>query len=106
MSRNQRFKNLKFNILHRAYLTPAWLKRFFPVTQFDCPRCHTPEAPFMFWTCPTLQDFWTTVHTTLQTVTGMAGLTTWEACTLGIFKRHNQRKVETRFAVLAILLAK
>lgn len=52
VSRKQGFKNVQFNVLHRAYHTPARLKRFYPTSHFDCPRCHTPDAPFlhMFWT--------------------------------------------------------
>lgn len=83
-------------------------KRFYPTSRFECPRCHTQDAPFihMFWTCPTIQTLWATIETTLQTITGLLVLHTWEACALGIFKHNKRKKVETKFALLAILLAK
>lgn len=67
-----------------------------------------PDGTFvhMLWTCPTLQIYWAGVHTMILTITGLMGLTTWETSALGIFLHHQQKNIETRFAILALILAK
>lgn len=60
----------------------------------------------MFWSCSTLRPYWAAVLTSIKDVTGLTDLHTWEAVSLGIFRRPKTHKVYTRFASLAMLLAK
>lgn len=108
LSRKARFKNIQFYILHKAYQTPARLQRFYPDTTILCPRCHSPDAQFqhMFWSCPTLNQYWAAILTSIKEITGLPDIHTWEAVALGIFRRPKTHKVHTRFASLALLLAK
>lgn len=108
VSRNAGLKNIQFNVLHRAYQTPARLQRYYPESEISCPRCHSPAAHFhhMFWSCPALGQFWSEVLEHTHATTGLQGLQTWEAVSLGIFRKPKQLKVSVRFASLALLLAK
>ncbi|KAJ1161546.1 hypothetical protein NDU88_002030 [Pleurodeles waltl] len=58
--RNSRFRLLQFYIIHRAYLTPARINRYFARCDTTCPRCSRNDTGMiqMLRSCPVLSCFW------------------------------------------------
>lgn len=58
-----RLGHIQFKVLHRIYYTKARLARIYPDTDDQCDRCYTVKADMahMFWTCPNLRDFWSSI---------------------------------------------
>ncbi len=64
------FNVIQFKVLHRMYLSRTRIASFNPAFVKTCIRCHTGEADLthMFWTCPTLTAYWSTIFDTLSKV--------------------------------------
>lgn len=60
ISRNERFRLISFYTLHRAYLTPRKIYKYFHNEEARCPRCGVLQADYihMFWHCPRLGEYW------------------------------------------------
>ena len=106
--RNARFRLIQFYILHRAYLTPAKINRFFNRTDAACLRCSHVDAVMlhMMWACPALTQYWVSVFSHLSLCTGRKLPQTWETGLLGIQRRDKKHRATTRFIDLGLLLAK
>lgn len=60
-----------FFVLHRAYLTPAKIKKYFNINTAQCPRCTLEGAEFehMMWSFPQLGTYWEEVGNLLRKIT-------------------------------------
>lgn len=65
-----RLSLIQFKVLHRVHLSRARITSFNPTFDKTCIRCHTEEADLthMFWTCPTLTVYWSTIFDTLSQI--------------------------------------
>lgn len=54
---------IQLYILHRAYLTPVRLSRYWVNYSPLCPRCGENSGTFyhLLWSCPTIQGYWAQV---------------------------------------------
>lgn len=70
-TRNARFQLVHFFVLHRAYLTPAKIKKYFNINTAQCPRCTLEGAEFehMMWSFPQLGTYWEEVGNLLRKIT-------------------------------------
>ena len=61
---------LQFKVVHRAHISKSKLARFYPEVSPCCDKCKTSEASLihMFWTCPSLEQFWREVFQTLSQI--------------------------------------
>uniref|UniRef100_A0A3Q1EXS2 Reverse transcriptase domain-containing protein n=1 Tax=Acanthochromis polyacanthus TaxID=80966 RepID=A0A3Q1EXS2_9TELE len=61
---------IQCKILHQTHWTKLKLSRIFPNVTPDCNRCHQAPAnsAHMFWSCPSLQQYWTEVFAILSAV--------------------------------------
>ena len=68
----QRHAVIQFKVVHRLHWCKAKLSKFKPDIDPLCDRCKQAPADLlhMFWTCPTLHDFWKSVIDTLSKVIG------------------------------------
>lgn len=59
---------IQFKILHRLHLSKVKLSRIYPELDPACDRCKLAPASLihMFWSCPRLAPFWTSVFETLS----------------------------------------
>lgn len=59
---------IQFKILHRIHYSKARLAKIFPNIDASCERCRNPSADLihMFWSCPTLKAYWSTIFNTLS----------------------------------------
>lgn len=59
---------IQFKILHRIHYSKARLARIFPNIDASCESCRNPSADLthMFWSCPTLKAYWSTIFNTLS----------------------------------------
>lgn len=57
ISRNAKFKLIHTYIIHRAYLSPDKINKYFNIATSTCPRCHQIDANLlhMLWSCPPLK---------------------------------------------------
>lgn len=57
---NARFQLIHFYTLHRAYLTPVQIHKYFHTDAARCPRCSSEEAELihMLWSCSKLGTYW------------------------------------------------
>lgn len=64
-------QELNYKILTRWYYTPVRLHKIFPSSSDRCWRCHSAKRTLLhiFWSCPLLQHFWTTVRMISQKFT-------------------------------------
>ena len=106
--RNARFKLIQFYIIHRAYLTPEKINRYFHKTDATCPRCDKLDADLlhMFWYCPRVRQYWLEITTKLSHCTERQVTHTWEMCILGLMHRDKKHKATSRFIDLGLLTAK
>lgn len=65
-----RLSLIQFKVLHRVHLSRARIALFDPTFDKTCIRCHTGEADLthMFWACPTLITYWSTIFDTLSRI--------------------------------------
>ena len=63
---------IQCKIVHRIHYTNARLARIFPGTSDACNRCKQSPADLihMFWTCPHLSEFWTSIFTSFNSWRG------------------------------------
>lgn len=54
---------IQFKVFHRTYYTKSRLSRIYSDIEDRCERCNTTPADMthMFWTCPFLRNFWSSV---------------------------------------------
>lgn len=66
-----KIQELDYKILTRWYYTPQLLHKYFPATTDTCWRCQADKGTLLhiFWSCPLLQHFWTTVPANTQRFT-------------------------------------
>ena len=64
---------IQCKIVHRIHYTNARLARIFPGTSDACNRCKQSPADLihMFWTCPHLSEFWTSIFTSFTEIAGV-----------------------------------
>lgn len=100
---------IQCKILHRTHWTKFRLSQIYPTVTPDCDRCHQTPATHlhMFWSCPTLQQYWTRIFTilshTLQTPLQPEPL----IALFGITSNAVQlSKVKSDFLAFLVLLAK
>lgn len=62
-----------FKIISRWYRTPSILHKLFPSSSPTCWRClsGTGSILHIFWSCPILTPFWTSVHKIIKQVTSL-----------------------------------
>lgn len=84
-SRNARFQLIHFFVLHRAYLTPAGIAKYFNIVDAHCPRCSLGGAEFahMLWDCPSLGLYWEEVVLLLRTITDRTLELSMGVCCIG-----------------------
>lgn len=60
-----------YKILKRWYYTPQLLHKYYPNTTDSCWRCQAARGTLLhiFWACPMLNHFWSTVRTITQKFT-------------------------------------
>lgn len=63
-----RISLIQFKVLHRIHFSKARLSKFYPNNDGTCDRCKGPLADLthMFWSCPYLADYWSTIFKTLS----------------------------------------
>uniref|UniRef100_A0A669D0H5 Reverse transcriptase domain-containing protein n=1 Tax=Oreochromis niloticus TaxID=8128 RepID=A0A669D0H5_ORENI len=63
---------LQFKVVHRFHLSKVKLSRMYPNVDPICDKCGSAEASLihMFWTCPSLEGFWTDIFQTLSLIIG------------------------------------
>ena len=108
MPRNARFKLIQFYIIHRAYLTPEKINRYFHKADAACPHCNRPDVDLlhMFWYCPRIRQYWLEIMTKLSHSTERQIAHAWEACILGLLYRDKKHKAISHFIDLGLLSAK
>lgn len=106
--RNARFKLIQTYIIHRPYLSPDKINKYFKITTSNCPRCRLTDADLlhMLWSCPTLSHYWCRITETLSRCTGVDLPNTWEICILGLYKRTRTNRTGCRFRDLGLIVAK
>ncbi|KAJ1202399.1 hypothetical protein NDU88_006199 [Pleurodeles waltl] len=106
--RNSRFRLIQFYIIHRAYLTPARVNRYFARQDAAYPRCSYMDADMihMLLSCTSLCCFLRVVVGCLSECTSSAVPFTWEACLLGLFPRDERHRAAARFTDLGLITAK
>ena len=106
--RNARLKLIQFYTLHRAYLTPGKINKYFTRTDAACPRCGQSDAELVhvLWSCPTIQLYWDQVLSRLSSCTGREIPRTDTCCLLLTMRRGREFRAMTRFIDLGLLLAK
>ena len=107
VSRNARFKLISFYTLHRAYLSPDKINKYFHRSDARCPRCSVENANFlhMIWNCPHNTDYWQEVSDTLARITERAIPCTPLSCLLHDFSHTAKNKTTSKFLDLALVLA-
>lgn len=65
---------LQCKILHRYHLTKVRLSRIYGDVDPVCDRCHQYPATYfhMFWTCPSLHNFWLEIFNTISQITSVS----------------------------------
>ncbi|KAJ1083664.1 hypothetical protein NDU88_003819 [Pleurodeles waltl] len=106
--RNSRFRLIQFYIVHRAYLTPARVYRYFARQDAACPRCSCVDVDLlhMLWSCPPLCCYWKAVVECLSECTTRRVPFTWEVCILGLFPRGKRHRAEVQYTDLGLITAK
>ena len=58
-----RLNLIQLKVVHRIYFTNFKLSKIYPNVTDSCNRCHMSPAHMthMFWSCPRLQGYWTTI---------------------------------------------
>lgn len=58
------------SILFKVHYTNAWLAKIYPTASDSCNRCQQSSTnhTHMFWSCPSLSNFWSQIFDTLATV--------------------------------------
>lgn len=84
--------------LHRSYLTPICLSKFYPMNSLLCPMCSIEPGTFSnhLWTCPKIQVFWSQVEQFLQDKMGSL-LPLNHKCLLGLYLDRDSVKFMTTF---------
>ena len=64
---------LQCKVVHRVHWSKTKLARIYPGTDPNCDKCHLGPANLahMFWTCPTLSQFWKSVFDSLSAITSV-----------------------------------
>lgn len=68
-----RLNIIQFKVLHRLHYSKAKIAKIYPNTTDVCDRCNQGRADLshMFWSCPRLQSFWTSVFDILNEAFGL-----------------------------------
>lgn len=68
-----RLSLIQFKVLHRMHFSKAKLAKIFSGMDENCSRCHSSPATLthMFWSCPSLDQFWSGVYKTLSQIIGI-----------------------------------
>lgn len=67
-----RIQELNYKLVSRWYMVPTTLHRFFPETSDRCWRCGEEGSLLhIFWSCPSLERFWSSVREICQLTTGL-----------------------------------
>lgn len=108
VSRNARIKLINFYILHRAYLTPGRINKFYATAAEKCPRCGEfgAEMFHMVWSCTSLAGFWEEVIEYINGIILRDILCTPLVCLLGGYTCPKNKKSTTRLTDLGLILAK
>ena len=82
-----RLSLIQFKIFHRIYYTKSKLSQIYPDIDDRCERCNTTPADMahMFWTCPKLREFWSSVCKTLNDAFGTKMKPSAEMAIFGVF---------------------
>ncbi|XP_059843193.1 uncharacterized protein fam185a isoform X1 [Hypanus sabinus] len=61
---------IQFKIVHRAHMSKDKLARFYSHINPQCDRCHSDVASLthMFWSCPTLHNYWKDIFATISSI--------------------------------------
>lgn len=101
---------IQFKILHRIHYSKVRLARMFPNIDASCDRCRNTPADLthMFWSCPTLATYWSTIFKTLSEA---LNIDLQPSATMAIFgiteKRHTTlRKSYKNIIAFTTLLAR
>ncbi|XP_078502484.1 uncharacterized protein LOC144757098 [Lissotriton helveticus] len=107
-SRNARFQLVHFYILHRAYLTPEKIQKYFASDTAACPRCRTIGADLahMLWSCSALASYWSMVGDTLKEITGRTLQFDIAVALLHWFPHTPKTRVTSKFIDMGLILAK
>uniref|UniRef100_A0A803J2H9 Reverse transcriptase domain-containing protein n=1 Tax=Xenopus tropicalis TaxID=8364 RepID=A0A803J2H9_XENTR len=78
-----RYIQVKF--LNRVYLTPHRLARIYQGYPDVCVKCNVDQGNYIhvFWDCPKIQQYWTTILTFMGSSLGLPNIRTPEFCLLG-----------------------
>lgn len=59
---------LQFKVVHRAHFSKLRLSKMFQDIRPNCDKCQSPNSSLshMFWTCPSLENFWRNIFQTLS----------------------------------------
>lgn len=59
---------IQFKVLHRLHYSKVKLSKIYTNVVDTCERCHSPKADLahMFWACPRLLNYWTTIFKILS----------------------------------------
>lgn len=65
---------IQFKIVHRMHYSNDRLSKLYPNVTPNCPRCQYSPVSLghMFWSCPSLHNFWTSIFQSLSAIPGKA----------------------------------
>lgn len=63
---------IQFKVVHRLHYSNDRLSKLYPNVEPNCPRCHYSPVSLghMFWSCPSLYDFWSSIFQSLSVISG------------------------------------
>lgn len=63
---------IQFKVVHRLHYSNDRLSKLYPNVAPNCPRCHYSPVSLghMFWSCPSLYDFWSSIFQSLSAISG------------------------------------
>lgn len=107
-TRNARFQLVQFFTIHRAYLTPVKISKYFGTTNARCPRCREEGADLshILWSCDRLREYWEEVVACVNHITDRTLTLDMSTCILLWFPHTSRTKVTSKFGDLAFILAK
>ena len=84
---------IQFKVIHRIHLSKAKLAKIFPNINPLCDRCKQTPATIlhMFWSCPTLVNFWSNIFDTISRAYDIIVVPSAKAAVFGILSGDEAR---------------
>lgn len=87
-----RLNLIQLKVIHRIYFTNARLAKIYPNVKDTCNRCNLSPANMthMFWSCPCLHDYWTTIFHHISKFLDFTLPPSVEIAVFGIMPNHEK----------------